>query len=344
MTSHSSPARHVPFPELVALLARVFEAHGCSARVARILAENCASAERDAAESHGLFRILGYVSTLNSGWVDGRAEPVVEDAAPGFIRVDARNGFAQVALAEARPLLVAKARANGIAALAIRNSHHFAALSPDVEPFAAEGLVALSVVNSMAVVAPHGASKPVYGTNPIAFAAPRAGGPPLVFDQATSTMAHGDVKIAARDGKPVPEGVGVDRDGQPTTDPNAILDGGALLTFGGHKGASIAMMVEILCAALVGGQFSNEVDWTAHPGAQTPRTGQTLIVIDPSVGAGGLAPLAARVDELVASLQAAGQPRLPGERRLAARAKAAIDGVPVPVATLAELEALAGEA
>ncbi len=221
-----------------------------------------------------------------SGWVDGQAVPVVEDVAAAFVRVDAGNGFAQPALAAARELLVSKARSAGIAVLAIRNSHHFAALWPDVEPFAEEGLVALSVVNSMTCVVPHGADRPLFGTNPIAFAAPQAQGQPIVFDLATSAIAHGDVQIAARKGERLPPGIGVDSLGQPTQDPRAILEGGALLPFGGHKGSALSMMVELLAAALTGGNFSFEFDWSGHPGAKTPWTGQLLIVIDPSKAAG----------------------------------------------------------
>lgn len=229
-----------------------FLRHGTSAEVAAVLANNCAGAERDGAHSHGVFRIPGYVSTLKSGWVNGQAVPVVEDVASGFVRVDAQNGFAQPALAAGRALLVEKARSAGIAVMAIRNSHHFAALWPDVEPFAYEGLVALSVVNSMTCVVPHGADRPLFGTNPIAFAAPRADAEPIVFDLATSAIAHGDVQIAARKGERLPPGMGVDSLGQPTTDPKAILEGGALLPFGGHKGSALSMMVELLAAALTG--------------------------------------------------------------------------------------------
>ncbi|MCX7080238.1 MAG: Ldh family oxidoreductase, partial [Pseudomonas sp.] len=121
-----TPSEHLSFAQLVALLEQVFLRHGTSAEVASVLAENCAGAERDGAHSHGVFRIPGYVSTLASGWVDGKAVPIVEDVASGFVRVDAANGFAQPALAAARALLVEKARSAGIAVLAIRNSHHFA--------------------------------------------------------------------------------------------------------------------------------------------------------------------------------------------------------------------------
>ena len=325
--------------ELTALLQQIFERHGTSAAVAQVLADNCARAQRDGSYSHGVFRIPGYLSSLASNWVDGQAVAVVEDVASGFIRVDAANGFAQPALAAARGLLVEKARSAGIAVLAIRNSHHFAALWPDVEPFAEEGLVALSVVNSMTCVVPHGASKPLFGTNPIAFAAPRAGGAPIVFDLATSAIAHGDVQIAARKGHMLPAGMGVDKHGEATENPKEILDGGALLPFGGHKGSALSMMVELLAAALTGGNFSFEFDWSKHPGAQTPWTGQLLIVIDPSKSGGNS--FALRSAELVRQMHAVGLERMPGDRRFIERAKSLSDGIPLASDELAKLRALA---
>lgn len=334
-----TPVR-MPFAELQALLQGIFERHGCAERVATVLAHNCASAQRDGAHSHGVFRVPGYVSTLASGWVDGHAQPQVEDVAPAFVRVDARGGFAQPALAAARPLLVEKVRSAGIAVLAIHNSHHFGALWPDVEPFADEGLVALSVVNSMTCVVPHGARTPLFGTNPIAFAAPCAGSDPIVFDMATSAMAHGDVQIAARHGEQLPPGMGVDAQGQPSCDPQAILDGGALLPFGGHKGSALSMMVELLAAALTGGHFSWEFDWSQHPGAKTPWTGQLIIVIDPTKAEGDR--FAQRSHGLVEQMQAAGLARLPGERRYRERRIAEREGVAVPVDELERLRALQG--
>ncbi|MCU1724419.1 Ldh family oxidoreductase [Pseudomonas sp. 5P_5.1_Bac1] len=334
----SAPATQIPFNELETLLQRIFVRHGTSEAVARALAFNCASAQRDGAHSHGVFRIPGYVSTLASGWVNGQAVPKVEDVASGYISVDAGGGFAQPALAAARELLVSKARSAGIAVLAIHNSHHFAALWPDVEPFADEGLVALSVVNSMTCVVPQGAERPLFGTNPIAFAAPCAGGAPIVFDMATSAIAHGDVQIAARKGELLPEGMGVDRLGQPTRDPAAILDGGALLPFGGHKGSALSMMVELLAAALTGGNFSFEFDWSQHPGAKTPWTGQLLIVIDPRLAQGER--FAERSRELVRQMEAVGVTRLPGERRFHEREKSAREGVSLTQEELEQLQAL----
>ncbi|HCT06399.1 Ldh family oxidoreductase [Pseudomonas sp. P7548] len=334
-----SSSATIGFAKLVALLHAIFVRHGTSPEVAAILAHNCASAERDGAHSHGIFRIPGYLSTLASGWVNGKAVPVVTDVASGFVRVDAGNGFAQPALEAARALLVEKARSAGIALLAIHNSHHFAALWPDVEPFAEQGLVALSVVNSMTCVVPHGADRPLFGTNPIAFAAPRADGLPIVFDLATSAIAHGDVQIAARKGERLPPGMGVDSLGQPTQDPKAVLEGGALLPFGGHKGSALSMMVELLAAALTGGNFSFEFNWADHPGARTPWTGQLLILIDPSKTAGQS--FAERSQELVRQMHAAGLRRLPGDRRHRTRARSDQQGIEVDAEELARLRVLA---
>lgn len=330
----------ISFADLTELLRQIFLRHGTSAQVAGVLAENCASAERDGSHSHGIFRIKGYLSSLAAGWVDGQAVPQVEDVGAGFVRVDAAGGFAQPAMQAAKALLIQKARSAGIAILAIRNSHHFAALWPDVEPFAQEGLVALSVVNSMTCVVPHDAQKPLFGTNPIAFAAPRAGGQPIVFDMATSAIAHGDVQIAAREGRMLPPGMGVDRAGQPTEDPKAILDGGALLPFGGYKGSALSMMVELLSAALTGGNFSFEFDMSSKPGAQTPWTGQTIIVIDPDKGSGQA--FAQRSEELVRQMHGVGQERMPGDRRYRQREKSLAEGIVLSAADLARLKELAG--
>lgn len=328
----------IPFSDLTALLEKIFLRYGTSPDTARILAENCALCERDGARSHGIFRMKGYTDSLKTGWVDGMAVPRLEDVAPGFVRVDAMNGFAQPALALARDLLVEKTRANGIALIAIRNSHHLSALWPDVEPFAEQGLIALSVVNSFACTVPHGGHSAVFGTNPIAFAAPIASGEPVVFDMATSSMANGDVQIAAREGRELPPGSGVDASGHPTTDPVKILDGGALLPFGEHKGSSISMMIELLSAALTGGHYSFEFDWSSHPGAATPHTGQLLIAIDAARSGG--APFGLRAETLIATMKEAGITRFPGQHRHSTRRETDEKGIPIARENLDALNAL----
>lgn len=328
------------FEELKSLLRQIFVNNGTSLDTAELLAENCASCERDGARSHGIFRMPGYVDSLKSGWVSGQVLPDVERFGPSFIRIDARNGFAQRALACADPLIRRVVRETGVAIAAIRESHHFSALWPDVEPFATAGYLAITVVNGLANVVPHGGRQAVYGTNPIAFAVPVEGSEPLVVDQATSVMANGEVRLHALANAPVPIGTGVDREGRPSTDPHAILAGGALNTFGGYKGSSIALLVEILAGAVTRGQFSFENDFTGFPGAQTPKAGQLLIVIDPNWG--GSTNFAPRLAQLCNQLLEAGQDRLPGARRFANRAAAERSGIPIKANDLQRLRKLAG--
>jgi len=332
----------ISYGELVVLLATIFRKHGCSDSVAAILAENMAGAERDGAHSHGVFRVAGNLGSLDSGWVDGKATPVIEDVAPAVLRADGRNGFSLPVLAAAHDRFVAKAHTNGIALLTVRKAHHFSAVWPDIEPFAREGFLALAMINSMSNVVPHGGKKKLYGTNPMGFAVPREGQDPIVFDQASSGWSNGDVQIARREGRALPEGSGVDREGNPTTDPNAVLEGGALLPFGGHKGSSIAMMMEIMGAALAGSDYSFEIDWSQHPGAATPHGGQTYILIDPRRG--NPSSFADRLEVLIEAIHDAGQSRLPADRRYANRRAAAQHGIPLPTETLASLRALAAEA
>lgn len=329
----------IPVAELETLLRAIFLRHGCSEHVADLLAENMAGAERDGAHSHGVFRIKGNLGSLDSGWLDGKAVPVLEDVAPGMLRADGKNGFSLPVLAMAAAPLMAKARANGIAVLTVRKAHHFSAVWPDIEPFAREGFLALAMVNSMANVVPHGGRKRLYGTNPMGFAVPRAGTDPLVFDQSSSVMANGDVQIARREGRQLPAGTGIDRDGNPTTDPNAVLEGGALLPFGGHKGSSIAMMMEIMGAALAESDYSFEIDWSQHPGAATPHGGQTYILIDPNRGA--VNSFADRVEVLFDAIHDAGQSRLPSDRRYANRRDSIANGIPLEDDVLAEIRRLA---
>lgn len=329
----------IALDDLTELLRQIFLRHNTRPETARILAENCAFCEANSGQSHGVFRMAGYVSSLDSGWVNGQAVARVEEAAPAFLRVDAMNGFAQPALEAARPALIDTVRRQGIAVLAIRNSHHLSALWPDVEPFAKEGMVALSMVNSMTCSTPFDAARPVFGTNPIAMAAPRRDGPPITFDLATSALAHGDVQLAARAGHSLPEGSGLDANGQPTTDPNKVLNGGALVPFGGHKGAAISLMVELLCAGLTGGNFSFEFDLKAHPGAHTPHTGQLFVVIDAD-RAGG-APFADRAETLMAQLRDAGMTRMPGDRRHIALQDSLAHGIALAPSILADLRAMA---
>jgi delta1-piperideine-2-carboxylate reductase len=242
------------------------------------------------------------------------------------VATEAANGFAQPALRASASLLREKARRQGIAAEAIRNSHHFAAVWPDIEPFAVEGFIALAMVNGRQRIVVWGGKRKLLGTSPMAFACPRPGRLPLVWDQSSSVMAQGEVLLAAQRGKMLPEGVGLDTDGRPTTDPRAVLDG-SILPFGGHKGSSIAFMIEILAGALTGGPFGFEDRSHEYPGAQTPKAGQTVILVDPLHVPGNR--YFERIESLFEAIKASGVERLPADRRYAVREQSLRNGIPL---------------
>jgi delta1-piperideine-2-carboxylate reductase len=154
--------------------------------------------------------------------------------------------------------------------MTITHTHHFAALWPETEAIAARGLIGLACVCYMPLVAPAGGTTPLFGTNPISLSWPWPKQAPIVIDMATATMAQGEVQIAAREGRTVPLGTGLDANGNPTIDPNEILKG-VMLPFGGHKGSAIALMVELLAAGAVGEfllaispELLSGPDWAEH--------------------------------------------------------------------------------
>lgn len=327
--------------EVHAITTRILLGNGVSEDQTRAIANTVTNAERDDCKSHGLFRVPGYVASVKSGKVNPRAVPQVRELAPGVIRVDAALGFSPLALEVGRAPLIERARSQGIAALTIINAHHFAALWPEVEPLGEQGLVALACVNSFSYVAPAGGTKPLFGTNPIAFAWPRADRPPLVFDQATSVSARGEIMLHQRDGKPIPEGWAIGPDGQPTTDPTAAL-AGAQLPFGGYKGAALSLMVELLASALVGDVFSFEASERDNRDGGPPAGGELLIAIDPSrcVDEGQRAGQLARAEALFERILAQEGTRLPSDRRYRARKRTPREGISIPASLHAKLQEL----
>ena len=263
----------------------VMLANGCDADNAAALADIIHRAERDGSHSHGLFRVPGYVKALRSGKVNGKAKPTVRQLTPAVIQVDGDGCFAPIAQAVGLPLLADATGKIGIAALSLIGVHHFAALWPEVEYLADRGLMGLACTAFKPTVAPAGATQAFFGTNPLSFAWPRPGTTPLVFDMATSTLAKGDVQIAARDGHDVPPGTGLGPDGQPTTNPAEILKG-VLLPFGGYKGSAIAMMVELLCAGMTGDYFSFEAGQHDNNDGGPAKGGELVIAINPQLVAG----------------------------------------------------------
>ncbi|WP_226553837.1 MULTISPECIES: Ldh family oxidoreductase [Celeribacter] len=315
----------------------IFQSHGLTAANAQAVAHVIVAGERDNCKSHGIYRIEGCLRVLAAGKVTPDAVPEVVDSGKAVLEVDAHGGFSNPAFYAAKDALVARAKDTGLAALVIRDCLHFSALWHDVEALAEEGLAALSMCPSYSFVAPAGGKEPLLGTNPMAFGWPRAGAYPYVFDFATSVAARGEIELHRRAGTPIPEGWAVDRDGHPTTDPEAALDG-AMLTFGGHKGSAISTMIELLSGALLGEFMSKEALDFMGGGDLLPRHGALILALDPTTFAArsGRDPIA-EGERLLSAIPAQGA-RLPSERRFKAREAAMRDGILLSTAEMEQLD------
>jgi (2R)-3-sulfolactate dehydrogenase (NADP+) len=326
---------------LEAVIAAAIEASATSPSNARSVARALAAAEIDGQAGHGLARVPSYAAQARSGKVDGHATPRLHVTRSASLMVDAGYGFAFPALDLAIPHLARTARETGIAAAGLVRSHHFGVAGRHVERLAEAGLVALAFANTPKAVPAWGGRRALFGTNPIAFAAPQAGQPAVVVDLALSRVARGKILVAAQKGERLSEDWAVDADGRATTDAQAAL-GGALQPIGGAKGAALALMVEVLAAALTGAHFAFEASSFLLAEGPPPAVGQFLVAIDPGAFAGERE-FAERMVALVQAIDGDGA-RLPGSRRLALRERAERSGVAVDAKLYAEVAAIAQHA
>ncbi len=322
------------------LAARALEKSGASKANAAATAAALIAAEIDGQLGHGIARVPPYAAQLKAGKIAGHALPEVMRTRPGAFRVDAQGGFAYPALDLAIECLLRAATETGIAAATIFHSHHIGQAGRTVERLADQGLIALVASNTPQAMAFYGGTRPKLGTNPLAFAAPIRGRAPLVIDLALSLVARSKIVAAHKSGDEIPMQWATDAQGRPTTDPEAALSG-ALLPAGGAKGAALALMVEILCAALAGAHFGWEASSFLDDRGPPPGVGQILIALDPAAFSGPA--YFDRMAELVSAM--AGEPgvRLPGDRRLANRDAARAAGLKLAPELHAQLVQLARE-
>ena len=320
------------------LTARVLERAGASPTMARAAAQALVTAEAEGLPTHGVSRAPLYAQHLCEGRVDGKAKPRIVKRKGATCLVDARGGLAYEASALAVREAIARAKRYGSAVCGVTNSHHFGAAAYHLEPVARSGLVALAFTNSPAAINAWGGKRSFYGTNPIAAAFPRRHAPPVIVDLSLTEVVRGKIMLYAKEGRPIPTGWALDREGRPTTDAQAALTG-SLAAIGGVKGTMLALVVELVCCALMGAAFSFENDSYFEPGNK-PRIGHAIVAIDPDALAGAEQYLN-RIEVLIARMLEDEGVRLPGTRRHASRAHAEKHGVEVPGSLLEELERLA---
>ena len=325
---------------LTSLAVRALRASGASQSQARSTARYLVAADAQGLGTHGIARVPTYCAHLRSGRAKGSAVPrVIRDAgAACLIDADTGLGFEPCELAIEQA--VVRARSTGIAFSAVTNSHHCGALGILLESVAGQGMAGLAFSTAPAAIPPWGGTRALFGTNPVAAIFPRRSAPPIVVDLSLTQVTRGQIMLLQKEGRPIPEGWGMDSEGRPTTDADKILFGGSLHAVGGLKGTMLALAVELLCCALTGAMLSHQLE-SLHLAEGTPlKLGQAFIVFDPGSLA-GTDVYSDRVEALVAAMLAEEGVRLPGDRRHRLAAQAATDGIEVSDALLTELEGLA---
>ncbi|TWB10560.1 (2R)-3-sulfolactate dehydrogenase (NADP+) [Rhizobium sp. ERR 1071] len=328
---------YLSLAEAETLVMEALQRNKVSAENARSVAVALVAAEAAGQGGHGLRRVPAYAGQAKVGKTDGFARPQLSRPFPAVLRIDAGNGYAYPALDLAVAELPAVAREQGIALAAISRSHHAGVMGLTVERFADQGLVALMVANAPASMAPWGGKTPVFGTNPIAFAAPLPGEEPVVIDLALSKVARGKVMAARQQGAPIPADWAFDREGRPTTDAEEAL-AGTMIPAGDAKGAALALMVEILAAGLTGANYAFEASSLFDDKGAPPALGQTIIAINPA--ATSAADTAQRLALLAGEITRDPNVRLPGRRGQSSRRLALTEGITVEDEVIAVIERL----
>ncbi|MEO8442432.1 MAG: Ldh family oxidoreductase, partial [Betaproteobacteria bacterium] len=301
-------------------------------------ARSLVAAEMAGLGGHGLSRVQLYAQHVKEGRANGTAEPRIVHEKGAACLIDAQGGLAYLAMDLATREAARRAREFGVAFCGVTHSHHCGAMDYHLAPLAAVGLIGIGVTTSPAAINAWGGKKPLFGTNPVAAVFPRRGKSPLIIDLSLTEVARGKIMVAAKEGKPIPEGWAFDAAGKPTTDAKAALTG-SMAAIGGVKGVLLALTVELLCCALTGAQFGFENDSFFEPG-RPASIGHALLAIDPGALAGSAA-YEERIETLIAAMLEDEGVRLPGERRHQLVAAARENGVAIPDALLKQLRELA---
>lgn len=332
------------------LTGTICKAGGSDDAEADAVARNLVDANLFGHDSHGIGMIPTYVDAVLQGRLIANRHVEVTRDAGSILQLDGCQGYGQVIGAEAMELGIARAKANGVAVVALRNSHHLGRIGAWGEMCAAAGLVSIHYVNASAarpLVAPFGGSDGRFTTDPYCTAIPATGSnPPLIFDMATSKIAQGKVRVAYNKGVPVPEGCLIDSKGVPTNDPGVMFEAprGALRPVGDHKGYGLALICEALAGALAGGG----VFLPENQSNVGIINNMLTIILDPAA-VGDADFFAREIDAMTANVKAS--PPAPGveavmvpgdpERKSAvARSR---DGIPVDEQTWRDILAAAGK-
>lgn len=343
----TTPPGRVGLEELRTHCAAVLVAAGLPAPRAMLVADSLVDAEARGISSHGVSRVRIYTERLKGGMLDARAEPEIVKRWPATVQVDAHNAIGHVGANAGMELAIAGAAEAGACTVGVANSNHCGTLAYFTRRAATQGLVMIAMSTAPTTMVYFGGRTRAVGTNPLSISVPRPDGAPVVVDMATSATARGKISIAHQLGQDIPEGWAVDIDGVPTTDAAAAL-AGSVVPFSGPKGSGLAMMIDLLAGAMVGGVWGDNIgnmyeDWT-----RPQRVGHLFMALNPEAWfgyEGFLAEVGAFADRLHRLPPASGfdQVLLPGEVEDRAYRRASDEGVTLAPQIFADLDAIALE-
>jgi len=236
----------------------MLRAAGVPAQDAELIADTLVFAELRGVSSHGLVRLGSYIRRVKLGLMNPAASPQVIQRSASTALVDGCNGFGQVVTMRAMTLAIEMAGATGAAVVGVRNSNHFGTAAYYVMAAVNVGMIGLVLSNSAPAMAPWGGAVAMIGTNPLAVGIPAGDEPPVVLDMATSAVARGRIRVAAKKGERIPEGWALNNMGKPTTDPQEAL-AGTLLPASGPKGYGLALVIDVLSGILTGSGYGGAV-------------------------------------------------------------------------------------
>jgi LDH2 family malate/lactate/ureidoglycolate dehydrogenase len=318
----------------------IFSRCGMEAEDAALLAETLVEADLRGVHSHGVMRVPDYVRKLTVAGVDPRGRPRVVADAGACLVVDGGNSMGQIGARYAMEQVIARAGTTGLAAAAIRGSNHCGALAYFAMQALPHDMIGLATTNALPTMAPWGGAERLLGINPVAVAIPAGEEGPIVYDAAFSASAHGKFKIHQQKGLPLPDGWALDREGRPTTDPAAALEG-LMVPIGGFKGTGLAMIAGIFGSLLSGAAYGAELG-SIEEGPLPGEDGHFVAAMR-IASFTGVDSFKARVDGVIRQMRAArlapGFDRIyaPGEREFLTREEYLRDGIPLNAVTLADL-------
>jgi len=335
----------IPHGKLTGFAAACLEKLGLAAADARLVAETLVESNLRGVDSHGVVRLPHYATRLRNGTVKARPQISARRTGSSTATVDGGAGMGQLAAVRAMNEAITLAKESGLGAVTVHNSSHCGACAYFVELAVAAGMIGVALTHTDPIMVPPGMKRIFLGSNPIAFGAPGASGPPVIVDMSTTHVAWGKVIVARQECKPVPADWGVDAEGKPTTDPARVV---GLAPTGAHKGYALALMVEVLCAHLAGVPFGLHVT-KMYAELDKPRNlGHFMLALDvarftdPDV-------FRSQIDLLVSEIRTqepadpARPPLAPGDPERLSAERRRREGIPLGDSTVAELNALAAE-